>query len=201
MLRKIVGNRIEGTLTGIALFLHRHKITPNNLTLIGLLINAIAAYCYYSGFMVVAGIIILLAGFFDMLDGAVARAGDSASRIGAFNDSVVDRYSDFLMLSGLLAYFTKNGDLGNVILVLVVICGTFLVSYVRARAELVIPTCAVGLMERAERIIILATGSIFNFLILALWFLAISTHFTALQRIYYTHKTHKNTIKESSGHI
>jgi phosphatidylglycerophosphate synthase len=193
MLRRIVGNRIEGILTGIALFLHRHKITPNNLTLIGLIINGIAAYCYYRGFMIVAGIVVLLAGFFDMLDGAVARAGDSASKIGAFNDSVVDRYSDFLIFAGVLTYFAKRGELGNVILVLVIICGAFLVSYVRARSELVIPKCAVGLMERAERIIILAAGSIFNFLIVALWFLAISTHFTAFHRIYYTHKTYKAT--------
>lgn len=193
MLRRVVGNRIEGILTGIALFLHRHKITPNNLTLIGLIINAIAAYCYYRGFILLGGIVILLAGFFDMLDGAVARAGDSASKIGAFNDSVVDRYSDFLIFAGVLVYFAKKGELGNVILVLVIICGTFLVSYVRARSELVIPKCAVGLMERAERIIILAAGSIFNFLIIALWFLAITTHFTAFHRIYYTHKTYKTT--------
>ncbi len=193
MLRKIIGNRTEGILTGIALFLHRHKITPNNLTLIGLIINGIAAYFYYRGFMVGGGIVILLAGFFDMVDGAVARVGDSASKIGAFNDSVVDRYSDFLIFAGVLTYFAKKGEIGNVILVLVIICGAFLVSYVRARSELVIPKCAVGLMERAERIIILAAGSIFNFLIIALWFLAISTHFTAFHRIYYTHKTYKTT--------
>ncbi len=193
MLKRIVGNRTEGILTGIALFLHRHKITPNNLTLAGLIINGIAAYCYYRGFIVAGGIVILLAGFFDMLDGAVARAGDSGSKIGAFTDSVVDRYSDFLIFAGVLTYFAKNGDLGNTILVLVIICGTFLVSYVRARAELVIPKCAVGLMERAERIIILAAGSIFGFFTIALWFLAISTHFTAFHRIYYTHKIYKTS--------
>ena len=198
MLRKIIGNRAERILTGIALLLNRHKITPNNLTLIGLIINGIAAYLYYCGFMVWAGIVILLAGFCDMLDGAVARAGDSASKIGAFNDSVVDRYSDFLIFAGVLMYFAKKGEIGNVILVLIIISGTFMVSYVRARAELVIPKCAVGLMERAERIIILAAGSLFNFFIIALWFLAISTHFTAFHRIYYTHKTYKNSIKESS---
>lgn len=197
MIRKIVGNRIEGVLTGTALFLHRHKITPDNLTLLGLIINSIAAYCYYRGFLVLGGLVMLLAGFFDMLDGAVARAGDEASKIGAFNDSVVDRYSDFLILAGILAYFAKKGEVGNVILVLVIICGTFLVSYVRARAELVIPKCAVGLMERAERIIVLAAGSLFNFFIIALWFLAISTHFTAFHRIYYTHQTYKKNFKDS----
>ena len=199
MIRKVVGNRIEGILTKTALFLHHHKITPNNLTLVGLLINGIAAYCYYRGFLILGGMVLLLAGFFDMLDGAVARAGDSASKIGAFNDSVVDRYSDFLILSGILTYFAKKGELGNVILVLVIICGTFLVSYIRARAELVIPKCAVGLMERAERIIVLAAGSLFDFFIVSLWFLAVSTHFTAFHRIYYTHKTYKNTLKDSSS--
>ncbi len=191
MLRKFVGNRVETCLNGAAVFLNRHNISPNTLTLTGLAVNGIGAYCYYRGFVVTAGIVILAAGLFDMLDGAVARAGNQTSEWGGVFDSVVDRYSDFLILGGILAYFSKQGDFGMTLLLLIIICGTFLVSYVRARAELAIPECAVGIMERPERILLLAAGSIFGFFHAALWLLAIATHVTALHRIFHT----RNVLK------
>ena len=191
MLQKMVGKRIQEPLTAIAQTLSRHKITPKILTLSGLIINCIGAYLYYRGYMVAGGIIILFAGLFDMLDGAVARAAGKASKLGGFLDSVVDRYSDFLIFGGVLAYFARNGDFSMTILLVVIMCGTFLISYVRARAELIIPKCSVGLMERPERIIVLGAGSVFGFLNAALWFLAITTHITALHRIYYTREAVK----------
>ncbi|MFC1533207.1 CDP-alcohol phosphatidyltransferase family protein [Thermodesulfobacteriota bacterium] len=187
MLKKVIGNHIETALTGVASTLNRHRITPNFLTFTGLIINGIGAYFYYKGFWISGGIVILLAGIFDMLDGAVARAGENISKIGGFFDSVIDRYSDFLIFGGVLAFFAKKGDLGRTILVLVILCGAFLVSYVRARSELIISKCDVGLLERPERIIIMAGGSIFNFLDAALWFLAVFSHVTAIHRIYYTY--------------
>lgn len=195
MLRKIVGNHLEAILAGIASALHRRGISPNTLTITGLIINGIAGYIYYSGILKFAGAVILFAGLFDMLDGAVARAGKNRSRTGGFIDSVVDRYSDFLIFGGVLAYFAKTGDFGRVILVLAILCGAFMVSYIRARAELVIPKCDVGLLERAERIIILAAGSIFNFFDAALWILAVFTHLTACYRIVHTYK---QALKSSS---
>ena len=186
MLRKIVGNHIEAILSGIASILHRRGITPNTLTVTGLILNGIAAFIYYRGLLKFAGALILFAGLFDMLDGAVARAGKNDSKTGGFVDSVVDRYSDFLIFGGVLALFAKTGDFGRVILVLAILCGAFMVSYVRARAELVIPKCDVGLLERPERIIILAAGSIFNFFDVALWILAVFTHITACYRVFYT---------------
>ena len=189
MLRKIVGDRVETALVHIALILHRHGVTPNTLTFTGLIINGIGAYFYYKGFFVIGGLTILFAGIFDMLDGAVARAGETVSEIGGFFDSVIDRYSDFLIFGGVLAYFAENSDLGMTLLVLVILFGAFMVSYARARAELVIPKCDVGLLERPERIIILAAGSIFGFLEAALWFLAVFTHITTGYRIYYTYRS------------
>ena len=189
MLRKVIGDRTEGVLLRLVPLLQRHHVTPNALTLSGLVINAVAAYCYYRGLMATAGCVILFAGLFDMLDGVLARAGGSATRIGAFTDSVADRYSDFFMFGGILAFFAKDGDLARTLLVLIILCGAFLVSYTRARAELVIPRCAVGLMERPERIILLAAGSIFGFFNITLWLLAVLTHLTAFYRIYYTFKT------------
>jgi CDP-diacylglycerol--glycerol-3-phosphate 3-phosphatidyltransferase len=189
MLRKIVGKRVETVLAHVALILHRHRITPNTLTFTGLVINGLGAYFYYRGFFVIGGLIILFAGIFDMLDGAVARAGKTVSKMGGFFDSVIDRYSDFLIFGGVLAHFAGNSEFGMTIVVLIILCGAFMVSYVRARAELVIPKCDVGLLERPERIIILAAGSIFCFLEAALWFLAVFTHVTAGYRIYYTRRS------------
>ncbi|SPD76256.1 CDP-alcohol phosphatidyltransferase [uncultured Desulfobacterium sp.] len=186
MLRKIVGNYVEKILSGPASALHRRGITPNSLTVTGLIINGIGAYLYYLGLLKTAGVIILFAGMLDMLDGAVARAGNSQSKSGGFVDSVVDRYSDFLIFGGVLAFFARANNFSGVIITLAIICGSFMVSYVRARAELVIPKCDVGLLERPERIIILAAGSILNSFNAALWILAVFTHFTACYRIYYT---------------
>lgn len=188
MLRGIIGNRIETLLARIARTLHRYRITPNILTLSGLTINFLAAVLYYQGWMVVAGWVILFAGLFDMLDGAVARAGHQATPFGGFLDSVVDRYSDFVIFGGVLAYFAGKADILMTLLTAVVLCGAFLISYVRARAETIIAKCDVGLMERPERIILLAAGSIFGCLHAALWVLAITTHLTALYRIYYTRR-------------
>jgi CDP-diacylglycerol--glycerol-3-phosphate 3-phosphatidyltransferase len=193
VLRGIVEARIQPAVTKVASLLNKTGLTPNMLTFTGLGFNAVAAGLYYCGEVAVAGFVILFAGAFDMLDGAVARLGDTASRIGAFTDSVVDRYSDFLIFGGVLCLFARLGDMTGIVLCLLILSGAFLVSYVRARAELVIPLCNVGLMERPERIILLAAGSLFGFLTPALWALAILTHATAFHRIYYTWKNGRAT--------
>lgn len=199
MLRNMVEKRIEPPLKALAQALVRHNISPNILTLLGLVANCLAACFYYSGFVVAGGIIILFAGLFDMLDGAVARAAGKASGFGGFLDSVVDRYSDFLIFGGVLAYFAKEDDFLMTVVSAATLCGAFLVSYVRARAELVIPKCAVGLMERPERIIVLAAGSIFGFLRAAIWFLAITTHFTSLHRIFFTREATKASRQQEEA--
>jgi len=191
MLRHFVEKGIEPSLKALAqAFVHRN-ISPALLTLTGLGINAVAAGLYVAAYIVSAGVVILFAGLFDMLDGAVARASGKASKLGGFLDSVVDRYSDFLIFGGVLAYFARNGDLLMTLVSATALCGAFMVSYVRARAELVIPNCAVSLMERPERIIVLAAGSLFGFFHAAVWFLAVTTHLTALHRILHTYRTGK----------
>jgi CDP-diacylglycerol--glycerol-3-phosphate 3-phosphatidyltransferase len=192
MLRRLIGNKTETILSKIARILLKIKISPNILTLAGLCTNIFAAYFFYKGLFPSAGVLVVFAGLFDMLDGAVARAGDSETKFGAFLDSVVDRYSDFLLFGGLLAYFSKEGDLKYTLVLLVILSGSLLTSYVRARAELFIEKCAVGLMERAERIILLAAGAIFGFIDLALWLLAVLTHLTAFYRIWYTYRTNRS---------
>jgi phosphatidylglycerophosphate synthase len=186
MIRRYIGDRTETALSSLARLIQRRGVSPNFITLAGLAMNLGAAGAYAAGAWVAAGVIVLLAGFFDMLDGAVARAGGRASAVGGFTDSVADRYSDGIVFGGLVLHFAARGDVKGSLLVLVALIGAYQVSYVRARAELVIPRCDVGLMERAERLILLAAGSLFGFLETALWLLAILTHLTALHRIYFT---------------
>lgn len=103
-------------------------------------------------------------------------------------DSVLDRYSDLLLLLALLVHYLHRGESGLVILTSFVSIGTVLIPYTRARAEAVQVPCNAGLMERAERIILLSAGALFNWMDSILWILAILTHFTVLQRIYHVWK-------------
>ncbi len=196
MLRRFIGDKVERLFTTIEPLLPDNKIVPDILTFTGLAINLVGAFLFYEGYMKSAGIVILFAGVFDILDGAVARARNLATEIGAFTDSVVDRYSDFVIFGGVLAHFIKKGSITYSILLLFVISGAFLISYIRAKAELIIPKCDVGFMERPERIIVLSLGAIFDMLKPAIWFLAISTHLTAFYRIYYTIRVYKKDHSE-----
>ena len=186
MLRTIFYKFLKPILDKISDRLNKHGINPAHLTLGGLIINALGCLLYAYGRFLTGSFVILIAGLFDMLDGALARSSGKATKFGAFMDSVVDRYSDFLIFGGLLIYFSRITDTSAVSLVLVVIAGALLTSYTKARAESLIPQCNVGWIERPERIIIVCLGGIFQFLFPALWILAFTTHLTALQRIYYT---------------
>ena len=164
------------------------KINPNFLTFIGVLISLWAAFEFGYGSLRKGGLIIILAGLFDMLDGEVARVSRTETRFGAFYDSVIDRYSDIIILQGLLVYYARHQMLGYVVLVGVVIMGAVLTSYARARAESLIPSCKVGFMERPERIVLLIIGGLANRMEAVLWILAILGNWTVISRIYYTWK-------------
>jgi CDP-diacylglycerol--glycerol-3-phosphate 3-phosphatidyltransferase len=163
-------------------------IKPNHLTLIGLLVTLVATVFLALGLWIAAGIAIIVAGLFDLLDGAVARSQERVTAFGAFLDSVIDRYSDFTLFIGLFYYYATNGHLYLMLLASLAAMGSFLVPFTRARAETVIPSCKVGIMERPERIILLACGALFNWMIYILWILTILTHITVIQRILYTRK-------------
>jgi CDP-diacylglycerol---glycerol-3-phosphate 3-phosphatidyltransferase len=164
------------------------KINPNFLTFIGVLISLWAAFEFGYGSLRKGGLIIILAGLFDMLDGEVARVSRTETRFGAFYDSVIDRYSDIIILQGLLVYYARHQMLEYVVLVGVVIMGAVLTSYTRARAESLIPSCKVGFMERPERIVLLIIGGLANRMEAVLWILAILGNWTVISRIYYTWK-------------
>lgn len=162
------------------------KVRPNTLTFIGLLINVAAAAALAAGEFITAGIIITFAAIFDMVDGRVARTTNNVTRFGAFFDSVIDRYSDLVLLIGLLVYYASINRFFYIILTAVVMVATVLVSYTRARAENVIPKCKVGFMERPERLVLLIIGSLTKHMAPVLWVMAVLGNVTVIHRIIYT---------------
>lgn len=168
-------------------------VTPNVLTVLGLLLNGGVAFVLAAGHLRLGGGLLLIAGAFDMLDGALARVTRRLSPFGSFFDSVLDRYSEAVVILGLI--YTENLAHNNLAVMLlgVMLTGSFLISYTRARAEGLGLECKVGLLPRPERIIILAIGLVFHLLIPVLIVLVLLTNATALQRIYYVW----NSIKAS----
>jgi len=163
-------------------------VNPNILTFSGVIISFWAAWNFGFGEMQRGALIVILAGLFDMLDGEVARVSRSVTRFGAFYDSVIDRYSDIILLQGLMVWYARQQMLGYVVLVGVAFMGAIMTSYTRARAESLIPTCKVGFMERPERIVLIIIGGLSNRMEAVLWVLAVLGNWTVIDRIYYTWK-------------
>ena len=174
----------------VARVLERLGLTPNGVTLFGLALNFGVAVVLALGYTAWGGWLLLLAGAFDALDGALARQMNRKTRFGGFLDSTCDRYAEAAIFLGLMIPFLRAGPQGQmqVILIFVTLVGSILVSYTRARAEGLGLDCKVGLLTRLERFLIMAAALILNQVTLALWFLAVLTHFTALQRIAYVRR-------------
>jgi CDP-diacylglycerol--glycerol-3-phosphate 3-phosphatidyltransferase len=188
MISHSIGRGGKYILSKIVKLLTLLRINPNFLTFFGVLISLWAAFEFGYGNLFRGSLVIILAGLFDMLDGEVARVSQSESRFGAFYDSVIDRYSDIIILQGLLVYYARHLMLGYIVLVGVVIMGAVLTSYTRARAESLIPSCKVGFMERPERVVLLIIGGLANRMEAVLWILAVLGNWTVINRIYYTWK-------------
>ena len=170
-------------------FLARLGVTPNMLTLAGVLGNAGAAVLAGYGEFLAAGVVLLAFSSLDFLDGALARATGRASDFGSVFDAVMDRISEAAVLFGLLFYFSERGGRTEELLIFAAVTGSILVSYVRARAEVIGLKLREGLFTRAERVVLMGGGLILhealgeNVLTPLLWVLAILTGFTALQRL------------------
>jgi CDP-diacylglycerol--glycerol-3-phosphate 3-phosphatidyltransferase len=167
----------------IAGFLNKIGVTPNELTLFGLAGTIGTAILITMGHMTWAGILLLLMGPIDALDGTLARLRNEASTWGAFVDSVTDRYSELFIFLGFLLYFLMEGNPHGVVLAYLSAAGSVLVSYVKARADASKLDANVGFLTRVERYIVLIPGLIFNQPLIALFIIAIFANFTALQRI------------------
>jgi CDP-diacylglycerol--glycerol-3-phosphate 3-phosphatidyltransferase len=163
-------------------------ITPDVLTWLGLVINIIAATVIGTGRLLIGGVLVLVAGLFDIFDGALARYTQKTSTFGSLLDSTFDRVSEAAVLFGLLFFSVTNENELETFLIFGVMIGSFLISYVRARSEGLGIDCRIGLFTRTERVIILALGLLFNQVLIALIVLAVFTWITFIQRMVYTWK-------------
>jgi CDP-diacylglycerol--glycerol-3-phosphate 3-phosphatidyltransferase len=188
-IRRNLAYRITGPIVGI---LSKSGITPNALTLINLALNIVAAYVIATGHFLLGGVLVLVSGLFDLLDGALARFTKQTTKFGAILDSTVDRISEAAILCGLLIWYASQENTSlELLLIFVVLIGSFLVSYIRARAEGLGWQCQVGLFTRAERVIVLAIGLLINQIFIALCVLVVFVFITVVQRLVYLWKQGK----------
>jgi len=161
-------------------------LTPNMFTFLGMAVNGWAAVLFATGKFHQAAAVLFLAGFLDMADGQVARRIGRVTAFGAFLDSTLDRYSDLALYMGLVVYYTLIGRGSYMTLAAVAMASSFMVSYSRARAESLIPSCKVGFMERPERLVLLIMGGAFNRMAPVLWVIATISTLTVVHRVVYT---------------
>ena len=175
-------------------------VSPNTITLAGLIITVLAALAFTAGYIRLGGVLVLLGGLCDTFDGVIARSRGKTTRYGAFFDSVIDRYSELVMFFGITAHFVLVKDYLTLIAVFFAMCGSIMVSYSRARAESLDYKAHVGIMQRAERIVLLGAGALFHItaLKIAIWLIAVLSNLTALQRIRYVYKQAANPEKENA---
>ena len=173
----------KGVLDPIGAFFNRLGIFPNTMTIIGVLGNVVAAVLLALGYITVGGILVLIMGLVDTLDGTMARLRGMPSDFGAFVDSVSDRYSELFILGGLLYYFSHQGDWISVIGIYIAACGSVLVSYIRARGAAVGMDTKVGFLSRFERYLVLAPTLILSIPMVGVWIIAVLANVTAIQRI------------------
>lgn len=183
MIKARFGPELDGILLRTFPFLARVRLHPDVLTGLGVAVSLLAGAAYASGWTLLAGVMLIPAGLFDVLDGAVARSQGTSSSAGAFLDSSMDRVSDLAVFSGIALGMSAQGDLGAVALTLWALAGAVMTSYTRARAERRLASFDIGVMERAERFAVLILGSLIGWLEVALWIVAIGATVTSVQRL------------------
>jgi CDP-diacylglycerol--glycerol-3-phosphate 3-phosphatidyltransferase len=162
-------------------------IHPNVLTLIGVLVNIVAAWALAVDRFVLAGVIMIVANIFDFIDGKVAHITGKQSQFGAFWDSTLDRFSDLALFTGLIWLYSSLGREGYVLVATLTLIFSIMTSYARARAESLIEKCKVGFMERPERIVLFMIGAFTDRMAAVLWVILALSVITVANRIYYTY--------------
>jgi CDP-diacylglycerol---glycerol-3-phosphate 3-phosphatidyltransferase len=197
VLDKYLKDMALAALRPLARLFIRLGFTPDWLTLTGLMMNIGATAAFAVGELRWGAAIMLAAGVCDILDGQVAREGRKETKFGALLDSTTDRYSEIFIYFGIGAYFIRANEWIACGVLFFALCGSLMVSYVRARAEGLGEECKVGFMQRPERIVALAVGGLFghNGLILVLVVLAVTTNYTVVERLTYI----RNKLKSGSG--
>jgi len=194
-IRRKLGNQISGLIIPA---ISKTKISPNALTVIGLLIIIAASVVVALNYLLLGGILVLLAGLFDILDGALARYAQKMTRFGAVMDSTFDRLSEGALFAGLLILYVPKGQILIPALIMASLIFSFLISYIRARAEAIGIKCEVGFFTRTERVIIMALalilGGIFSdiVILIALIILALFSLITVIQRMVHVYGQTRN---------
>src|SRR6184192_827066 len=183
----VCGKIIDQIVCALAL----SRIHPNVLTFLGLMINSWAAFLLAAGRFQAAALVVIGAGLFDMVDGLVARETNRVTRFGGFFDSVLDRYSDLALFMGLLVYYSSINRNFYIVLTAIVMTGSVMISYTRARAENAIPKCKVGFLERPERVVLIIIGALTDHMAQVLWVIAILSNQTVIHRMIYTYRQAK----------
>jgi CDP-diacylglycerol--glycerol-3-phosphate 3-phosphatidyltransferase len=186
----------RGIINPIARVVSRTGISPNGITVIGFLLMVGVGLVLSQGYLRLAGVLLIVAAFFDAIDGALARMQDRVTPFGAFFDSTMDRYAEAAVFLGVLIYFLRQGASTEVVLTYIAIIGSLMVSYTRARGEGLGVSIRGGLLSRLERMVILVLFLLLNQLAIALWILAPLTNLTALQRIWLTWRAMREDAPE-----
>ena len=172
-------------------------VTPNMVTYVGFLLTIVSAIILGTGAFRIGGFILWAAAMFDMLDGSLARATNQSSVFGAFIDSTLDRYSESVTFLAMVYYYSAvPGSRMQLVLIFIILVGSLMVSYTRARAEGLNVKVTEGWLQRPERLTLLITGLILGSYILnpILWAMAIFTNLTALQRVYEVYWRLRNEV-------
>jgi len=169
----------------VSSFLLKTGLTPNIVTLLGFIGNVGAALFIANGKFIIGGVIASLSGMFDAVDGTMARLLGEPSKFGCLFDSLMDRYSEMVLLFSILVFFSSTNNNTGIFLVYLALCGSFLVSYIRARAEGLGVEVKVGILTRVERLFVLVLSLFFNQPLTGVLILALLGNFTALQRLWF----------------
>ncbi len=188
MIGSKIGHVLDPLILKVVRCIFRKDTNPNSVTVAGFLIALVAAWVIGAGYLIAGGVILLLSGFMDLADGALARSAGKVTPFGGFLDSVLDRYSDLLPLLGVFVYLIRSGEITGAFLIFVASVGGAVIPYARARAEAAGFSCTTGILERPERTILLLIGLFFNVLVYVAGVLAVLTHVTVAQRIFYVRR-------------
>jgi len=198
-LRDLVERGLRGAVEPVIALLTRYRVHPNTLSSLGFLITCSSGYFFHQHQVRTAGALILIGGIFDLFDGTVARRTGLASPFGAFFDSTLDRLSEIVVYLGLLSlyneYRVELSDVAMIYVVMLAMAGSLMISYTRARAEALDMECSIGLMQRAERVLLIGLAAVLFgdqnggiVLKVVLYVLAILTNLTVLQRIWWVYR-------------
>ena len=188
MLKARFGHDFDERIARALPFLFHPRVHPNALSVLGLGVSLAGGWAFAEGRFRQGALIVLVGGVFDLVDGVVARRQGRVTTFGGFLDSSLDRVADMALLLGLVMHYARSGDSPLAWLAALALVATVLVSYTKARAESVLPSFEVGILERAERVVILALGGLTGWMPLALAIVALGSVVTAGQRIAVAHR-------------